>query len=120
MVVIDVPQTDHDAELAFWGTATGSNLARVEQFPEYHGGRLAGCGDAAMLVQRLGDGPAAIHIDIHTSDLEAEVARLEQAGATRVQQVHAWWIMRDPAGLLFCVIPDQPGVLDEENAQRWD
>ena len=77
-------------------------------------------GDICMLVQRIGEGPARVHIDIHTSDLEAEVARLEQAGATRVQEAHGWWIMRDPAGLVFCVVPDPPGTLTEDNAQRWD
>jgi hypothetical protein len=120
MVVIDVPDADHDQELAFWGTATGSKLAHVAQFPAFHGGPLTGTGDAALLVQRLGDGPARIHIDIHTSDLEAEVARLEQAGATRLQEAGGWWIMRDPAGLVFCVVPERPGVLTGDNAQRWD
>jgi len=121
MIVIDVPDADHDKELAFWAEASGSKLNRVEQFPEYHGGELgAGAGDICMLVQRIGEGPARVHIDIHTSDLEAEVARLEQAGATRVQEAHGWWIMRDPAGLVFCVVPDPPGVLTEDNAQRWD
>jgi len=28
--------------------------------------------------------------------------------------------MRDPAGLVFCVVPDPPGTLTEDNAQRWD
>ena len=46
-----------------------------------------------------------MHLDIHTDDLDAEVARLEKLGAERVQQVHGWWVMRDPAGLLFCVLP---------------
>jgi hypothetical protein len=29
-------------------------------------------------------------------------------------------VMRDPAGLLFCVIPESPGTLNDTNAQRWD
>jgi hypothetical protein len=120
MIVIDVPDEGHDEELAFWDTATGAKLTLVGKFPEYHGGRLPGANGAALLVQRLGDGPARVHLDIHTDDLDAEVARLEQAGATRVQEAHGWWIMRDPAGLVFCVVPDPPGVLTEDNAQRWD
>ena len=100
MIVIDVPDADHDKELAFWAEASGSKLNRIGQFPEYHGGQLgAGAGELCLLVQRLGDGPARIHIDIHTSDLEAEVTRLEQAGATRLQEANRWWIMRPrPAG----------------------
>ena len=121
MIVIDVPDAGHDQELAFWATATGSELAHIGKFPEYHGGRLgAGAGEMCMLVQRLGGGPARVHIDIHTSDLEAEVTRLEQAGAARLQEANGWWIMRDPAGLVFCVVPDPPGTLTEDNAQCWD
>jgi hypothetical protein len=28
--------------------------------------------------------------------------------------------MRDPAGLLFCVIPQPSGSLNDDNAHRWD
>ena len=45
--------------------------------------------------------------------------RLERLGAERVQSVHSWQVMRDPAGLLFCVVPDPPGTLNEGNAHRW-
>jgi hypothetical protein len=29
-------------------------------------------------------------------------------------------VMRDPAGLVFCVIPERPGELNDSNARRWD
>jgi hypothetical protein len=32
----------------------------------------------------------------------------------------AWWVMRDPAGLPFCVLPEPPGSLNDQNARRWD
>ena len=118
-IVIDVPGGTHDRELAFWGAATGSPLGRFDRHPEYHGTELPGS-DLLLLVQRLDDGPGRVHLDIHTDDLAAEVARLEKLGAERVQQVHGWWVMRDPAGLLFCVLPGRPGSLDDSNAQRWD
>ena len=118
-VVIDVAPADHDRELTFWQAATGLPLARFERHPEYHGAGLNGV-DFSLLTQHLGSGPSRVHLDIHTDDLAAEVARLEALGAERVQQVHAWWVLRDPAGLLFCVIPEPPGSLDDSNAQRWD
>jgi hypothetical protein len=31
-----------------------------------------------------------------------------------------WQLMRDPAGLVFCVIPEPPGELNDSNARRWD
>ena len=118
-IVIDVPAADHDRELAFWSAAAGQPLTRFDTHPEYHGAPLHGT-DFGLLIQRLGDGPGRVHLDIHTDDLAAEIARLEELGAERVQQAHSWWILRDPAGLLFCVIPEPAGSLNDSNAQRWD
>ena len=118
-VVIDVPPADHDRELAFWSAAAGQPLTRFDRHPEYHGAALHGQ-EFWLLVQRLGQDRARVHIDIHTDDLPAEIARLEKLGAERVRQVHSWQVMRDPAGLLFCVIPESPGTLNDGNARRWD
>ena len=118
-IVVDVPPADHDRELAFWRSASGLPLDELTRHPEYHGSELHGQ-QVALLVQRLGEGPARVHVDIHTDDLEAEVARLERLGARRVEQIGHWWVMRDPAGLPFCVLPDPPGTLTEDNAERWD
>ncbi len=117
-IVIDVPPADHDRELAFWSAAT-QPLTQFDRHPEYHGTALHGQ-EFWLLVQRLDHGPARVHIDIHTDDLPAETARLEELGAERVRQVHSWHVMRDPAGMLFCVIPEPAGALNDSNAQRWD
>ena len=118
-VVIDIAPGEHDREVEFWRAATGQPPRRYERHPEYHGGELPGTG-MELLTQRLDDGASRVHLDIHTDDLDAEVARLERLGAVRVREVHGWWIMRDPAGLLFCVIPQNRGELDETNAHRWE
>ncbi len=119
VVVIDVPPVDHDRELEFWQAAVGQPLTQLERFPEYHGAELAGS-RGELLVQRIGAGPARMHVDIHTDDLAAEVARLEALGAERVGAEHSWQVMRDPAGLLFCVVPDLPGTLTADNSHHWD
>ena len=118
-VIIDVPGDAHDREVAFWQGAVGQELTQVQRFPEYHLGALPGQ-DFHFLVQRLIDGVARVHLDVHTDDVAAEVSRLEGLGAERVRAVHSWWVMRDPAGLLFCVLPQRPGTLSEANARRWD
>jgi hypothetical protein len=86
-------------------------------FPEYHRGLLSDDESFGVLVQRLGDGAARVHLDIHTTDRAAEVARLVELGATVVEEAEPWTIMRDPAGLLFCVVPD--AGLDASNAREW-
>ena len=118
-IVIDAPAGEHNRELAFWSSALGQPLTRFDSHLEYHGAPLHGTG-FGLLIQRLGHGPGRVHLDIHTDDLAAEIARLEELGAERVQQVHSWWILRDPAGLPFCVIPEPPGSLNDSNAHRWD
>jgi hypothetical protein len=117
-IVIDAPPDRHDQELAFWQGALGQELPPVYS-PEYHGAVLHGT-DLMLLMQRLDAGQPRIHLDIHTDDLEAEVARLERLGAERVQPVQGWWVMRDPAGLPFCVLPIRVGELTDDNAQRWE
>ena len=119
VIVIDTPSGTHEQELAFWQAATGQSLARIDRHPEYHGAVLPG-GPTALLVQRLGQGEARVHLDIHTDDLPAEVSRLEDLGAERVALADGWQVMRDPAGLVFCVVLEPPGKLTGENAKRWD
>jgi hypothetical protein len=118
-IVIDATDDDHDRELAFWQAALGTPLSRSQRFPEYHWADLPGQ-QVGLLVQRLGTGSPRVHLDIHTDDLEAEVSRLEGLGARRVITANGWWIMEDPAGLPFCVIPEPAGGLTDDNAHRWD
>lgn len=118
MIVVDVGSEVHDAERAFWAGATGTDLPSVGPFPEFSGNRLYP-GGIGFLVQKTGGGEARVHIDIHTDDLDAEVARLEELGAERVEQHDRWWVMRDPAGLVFCVVNDPDARWDGENVRRW-
>jgi hypothetical protein len=79
---------------AVWRGATGAELPQLS-FTEYHGSALPGQ-EFGLLVQRLDDGQAGVHLDIHTDDVDAEVDRLEKLGAERVQRVQSlWWIMRE-------------------------
>ena len=118
-IVIDVAPDDHDKEVAFWAGVTGRPMVQGRSYPEYHWAEIPGQ-DVGILIQRLDEGASRVHVDIHTTDVDAEVARLEQLGATRIRQVHRWWIMQDPAGLQFCVIPDSSERLTDDNARRWE
>jgi len=116
-ILVDVPETVHDAEVAFWEGAIGRSLPVFAGYPDFRGTALTSDG-LGLIIQRIGAGSPRLHLDIHTSDLEAEVTRLEALGARRVRRSDDWWIMQDPAGLVFCVIPDRS--LNETNAQRWN
>ncbi len=105
--VIDAPAEVRDETVRFWAETLGAD-ATATPMPQYH--VLA---DAAppnrVVVQDVGTGHAGVHFDIHTDDLDAEVARLLDLGATMVDDSWArhpgrWVIMRDPAGIEFCVV----------------
>ena len=116
-IVIDVPSADHAATAAFWGAATGQEQRQLS-FPEFHGARLHD--SLTLLVQQLGDGGARVHLDIHTDDVPAEIARLEALGATVVDRFPDWTIMSDPAGLSFCVVNAPEGTLDNrDDVRTW-
>jgi hypothetical protein len=118
--LFDVPAEIFEAEAAFWTGALGHPARPVPDNPEYV--HLEGLfSGLEIMVQRIGDGAAArVHLDVETDDVEAEVRRLERLGASRVAPVKSWWIMRDPAGLLFCVVRVQSPEEFEAHATEWD
>ncbi|MEV0646185.1 VOC family protein [Phytomonospora sp. NPDC050363] len=118
-VVVDVPPDAHADELDFWQGAVGLPMTRSEESPEFHGAKLR-AEHFGILVQRLDFGEPRVHLDIHTDDVEAEVERLVALGAKRARQVNGLWILLDPAGIPFCVIPMPPETFDEGNATRWE
>lgn len=105
-IFVDVPSDVHDRTRDFWATALAAQAHRGVNYPEYHWlEHPATLGP--VLVQNVGDAPARYHLDIETDDVEAEVARLRAAGASEVDRHGDWVVLRDPAGLLFCVIPEE-------------
>jgi Glyoxalase-like domain len=118
VVLIDSPADSAEAEVAFWSAALGST-------PEPEAGTpftsLSPLGSEGHLIahQRLENGAARIHLDIETDDTQAEVRRLEGLGAVRIGEHDGCVHMRDPAELVFCVVPVQSGEF-EQHAKVWD
>ena len=94
---------------AFWSEAIGYTT-------------LGSAGSYVMLVDESGQRPKLLlqgvpeaktaknrmHFDIETPDVDAEVARLEQLGASRAEDARVehgtrWVVMSDPEGNEFCV-----------------
>src|SRR3546814_1984640 len=62
-----------------------------------------------LVIQAIDEGHAGVHFDVHTDDLDAEVERLQELGATVVDpqwrdHPGRWVVMRDPAGIPFCLV----------------
>ena len=101
-------KTDNLKDAAeFWSKALGRPVETFDQDGDGKYTELKTDADEPfMLLQRV-DHEARIHLDIETDDLDAEVARLEALGATRIAFVKRWWVMQAPTGHRFCVVRKQ-------------
>ena len=102
--VLDYPEDVHDAARDFWTTALAADVRRGHKYPEYHVLEHPAA-RGPVIIQRLGEGQPRVHIDIETDDADAEVTRLVDAGATVVDRNEEWTVLRDPGGVVFCVVP---------------
>ena len=104
VVLIDHPEESFEPAAAFWAGARGGQRS-VNDDPAYESlDRLPG--NVALELQRTGAGtPPRIHLDLETDDVAAETARLEALGASVETRADGWVVMKDPGGLVFCVIP---------------
>ena len=117
--IIDSRSDDLDTTARFWSAALGLRVADPDSGATGQYAQFAGApGDLHVEVQKV-DHPSRVHLDIETDDIDAEVARLEGLGATRVAFVKRWWVMQAPDGQRFCVVP-----LRDDNGRpapnRWD
>ena len=104
---------DVDRVAAFWCAALGyrSHTSRYGQFQPLR--PPEGSGWPVIDLQQVEEpkqGKNRMHLDLHTDDFEAEVARLESLGATRTDDHELgtggvyWTVMTDPEGNEFCVV----------------
>ena len=104
--IIDCRRGSLAASADFWSQALGLD---VQDYDEGGEGRYApladGPGGLHIEVQKVSH-PSRVHLDIETDDIEAEVTRLEELGARRIELVRErWWVMEAPSGHRFCVVP---------------
>lgn len=104
---IDVPSEVVEETVAFWSAALGATPVRTKM-PQY---TILdnGADPNRLVVQAIEEGPAGVHFDVHTDDLDAEIERLVELGATLVDDQWKdhpgrWVVMRDPAGNPFCLV----------------
>jgi hypothetical protein len=103
--VIDVPAAQEREVGAFWSRVLGWPLGEPwDEDPAFCSFRPP-VGNAYVHLQRLGAGPARVHVDVEADDLDAEVDRLTSLGAQAGGRFASWWSLTSPGGLPFCVVP---------------
>jgi hypothetical protein len=114
-VLIDVPTDEVERSAGFWSAALGTT-ARTADEPEFT--ELPGVAPGLVVAVQAIDGPARYHVDVETDDVDAEVARLVDLGATAVSSWQGCRTLRAPGGHLLCVIPRHSDDFDR-HARTW-
>jgi hypothetical protein len=105
---LDVPPALFEAEAGFWGGLTGW-ARRSTDLPEFDYLERAPGMPLRLLLQRIGSGPAGVHVDFACDDVDAEVARHVGLGAQVVRRVPGdWTTLVDPVGRAYCVTGRSP------------
>jgi predicted enzyme related to lactoylglutathione lyase len=111
-VSIDVPPGRYAEEFEFWAALTG--WSRRDPRPETEFARLTPDASVGvqLILQRLADEQptATAHLDFAADDRDAEVADHAAAGAEVLGRHDEWTVLRDPAGLRYCVTDRRPGT----------
>jgi len=117
--VLDCKTDDLKDAAEFWSKALGRPIETFDQDGDGKYAELKTDADEPFLLLQRIDHEARIHLDIETDDLDAEVARLEALGATRIAFVKRWWVMQAPTGHRFCVVRKQRAEFGP-HLNHWD
>lgn len=98
---VDLPADAFDVSAQFWCRVTGSILSPARGDAGQFATLLPPDGDAYLRVQRLDEGPAGCHLDVHVDDITVAAQRASDLGAT-VRTLGEVIVMTSPAGLPFC------------------
>ncbi|GAA3561923.1 hypothetical protein GCM10022197_16940 [Microlunatus spumicola] len=109
-VCLDCPPDRAQAEAEFWRDATGWAWQDSDS-AEFVCHLVPSAGSLQLLVQRRASPEppdVTLHLDLGTSDREAEADRLVALGAERVATGDGWIVLRDPDGTTFCATGQPP------------
>jgi predicted enzyme related to lactoylglutathione lyase len=118
-LIIDCNTGDLKTAETFWTKALGYEaISSSDPEDENYVPLKTGPDDLAIELQKVTHSNR-VHIDIETDDVEAEVERLEELGAKKVEKVSSWWVMEAPTGHRFCVIREQKPSFSQR-ANIWE
>lgn len=112
-VCLDAPIALAEAEIGFWAALTGWRVGEPEGTPERTRLDVPTRLPLGLLVQRLGiDDPQTVvsaHLDLACgSTRDVVVAEHRRLGAEALRFEPGWTVMRDPAGLVYCLTDREP------------
>jgi hypothetical protein len=130
-VFLDSPADAFDARTAFWCEVTGSRVSATRGERAEFVTLLPPSGDAYLRAQRLGEGPARVHLDVHVEEAALSLdgaSRLAVGlGACELRREDDVVVLTSPGGFVFCLVRwdgesevPAPVTLDEGGPNRAD
>ncbi len=117
-ILLDCSTDTMEAGVRFWQQALGTTVRHADDPTSPYVTLEGGAGGLQLYLQGVHDA-SRIHLDIETDNVEAEVQRLEKLGACRKAYIQTWWVMEDPSGHLFCVVPEHSEAFSAQ-AHAWE
>lgn len=108
---IDHPADTFEAAAGFWADVTGSTLSPQRGSHAEFVSLVPPSGTDYLRLQRLEEGRARVHVDVHVPELAAGVAEAERLGATVVDRPHDdVTVLRSPGGFVLCLVSGDPDL----------
>jgi len=109
---LDLAPDEYDEAVSFWRAATGSSLSSPRGEHGEFASLVPPSGDDHLRVQRLGEGPSGVHLDVYVDALGPAVEHATGCGATLVS-LGDYAVLRSPGGFPFCLVPGAAAVPSE-------
>ena len=116
---LDMPAETFDTGVSFWQSATGYGLSPFRGMREEFATLVPQDADPFLRVQRIVDGQAGCHLDVHVDDPGDAVAGATAAGATVVARPPGYIVLRSPAGMVFCLVDHEDAESQRPPPARW-
>lgn len=100
---LDVPATDFERSVTFWSAVTGYTPSSRRGTDSEFLTLVPPAGDDHLRMQRVGDGPPRIHLDLHVDEPRAAADLAVSLAASEVSD-DGYVVMRSPGGLTFCFV----------------
>jgi Glyoxalase-like domain len=111
---VDLSPDEFDRGVAFWQAVTGYAVSPPRGPHDEFVSLVPPSGGVHLKLQRIGERPSKMHLDVHVGDPEAAAVAAEALGASVVLRHELGYVvMASPGGFVFCFVPTpEHGVPD--------
>ncbi len=117
---VDLAPDEFERGVEFWRGVTGYALSPARGEHDEFATLVPPDGDAHLRVQRLGDGPSRLHLDVHVADPSAAAEDAVALGATVIARPDLGYVvMSSPGGFTFCFVAHEAGARRAADRVGW-